>query len=190
MVNDVLVVGLVFSIFFNLFVIGFLLFTRIGKAMFLRWKQRFLYKKGHYVNTIFINKNGVGRELFEKVDEDTGVFKVDSDKYVRVPQLKFEYNGIPTFIHYEKQPEPVNFLHLSEGISSPELDIIMTAGATFDFKEWFEKNKKFIMLGGLIVIGLLAAGLYFTYMNYQFVQDGGVKVVKHAASAVINATGV
>lgn len=162
------------SIMFNIIVIGILLATGIGRKAVKRFKQRLLYITGRFVNTIYCNKNGVIKEIFKKIDSETGTFKIDGKTYCRNPALLFNFDRIPTYFHREGNPDPVNIWDdkKASDMSNSEIDTVMYSRGAFDLKEWLNKNKFIIILTLLIILGAAILSSYFAYMTYQMLRDG------------------
>lgn len=180
------------TIFFTstlfLTMIGFLLLSKIGQESWTRWRRKKLYRNGGYANTLMATKDGLLEEVFEEVSD--GKFKYNEQSYVRNPRTTMSYKGIPTHFHMEDKPEPINPWDISinnDSISCGELDTVMNLEDTFNFKEWIENNKPFIIMGGLVLIGLLVASVFFGYTVWQWVRDHGTTVISAAASANIPA---
>jgi len=181
MASDVLIIGLVFSGISNLGIIGFLVGTGIGKEMFLRFRNKVKYKDGEHVNTLYVSKSGVLKEAFIKKEVD-GRFKIDDRSYAVEPRLLMQYKSIPTYIHREGIPEPVNIYSMEyDGISTNELDIIMTGERNFDLVSWLMQNSTLILLGFLGLLGAILANVYFSYSVFETVRDTGAPVAAQTA---------
>ena len=181
MANDVLIISLVFSLVVNVGIIGFLVGTGIGKEMFKRFRNKLKYKDGEHVNTLYMSKSGVLKEQFVK-KEPEGRFKIDDRSYSVEPRLLMQYKGIPSYIHREGIPEPVNIYSLEyDGISTNELDIIMTGERNFDLVSWLMQNSGLILVGFLGLVGAILANIYFSYSVYETVRDVGVPVAAQTA---------
>ncbi len=187
-VNQGLLIGLIFSSMISIFMIFFFFLTKIGQDAWGRWRRKQMHKKGGYVNTLLVTKDGVLKEVFTKVTE--GKFKHKDFSYTRVPRLSLNFKGIPSYIHKEGVPVPVDVWDLDDGLlSSQELDQVMNAQSSFDFKLWLEKATPFLLFGALILIGAFAAMAFFNYMSYEMLRDGTFEAVKIAASPVSSALG-
>lgn len=184
--QDYVIAGLIMSIMVNLFLIGWFAFTGIGKDAWRRFFHKKKFRRGGYVNSLMLTKEGRIAEVFKKIQDSK--FKVDEKSYTRDPRMTFEFRGIPTHIHKEDLPTPINPWNNEAPdtlLSCGEMDIVMNSQANFDFKEWIEKIKPilFIVVAAL-GIALLAA-IFFSYSNYSYLQDVGI----NAASVVIPAVG-
>jgi len=184
--QDYVVAGLIMSIMFNLFLIGWFGFTGIGKEAWKRFFHKRKYRKGGYVNTLMLTKEGRIAEIFKKIVDSK--FKVDDKSYVRNPRMTWDYKGIPTHLHKEDEPTPINPWSTEapdELLSCGELDIVMNSQANFDFKEWIQKITPFLfVVVAVLIIGLIAV-IFFSYSNFSLLKDAGVQ----AASVVIPAVG-
>lgn len=191
--NAQLLLILIISFMLNATLLLVSLGTGTGIELVKRYKNKFKYKTGAYVNTIFHYKTGVQRELFIKLDKDTGGFKVENSVYTTNPRLLFAYKGIPTYHHRQGTPDPLNIWEtdIASEMSTAEIDTVMLAGATFDFKQWLEKNKQILMILSLVMVGAAIGAAYFGYMNYEMLRDGTYKsapVICKVAAQVITPT--
>jgi hypothetical protein len=185
-VNQGLLAGLILSVIVNLFVVLFILFTKIGQDAWSRWRNKQRHKKGGFVNSLIVTKDGVLKEVFAKVSD--GKFKYKDFSYIRVPRLSLNFRGIPSYLHKEGKPDPVDVWELDDGLlSAQEMDEVMNAQSSFDFKLWLEKATPFLLFGALILVGAFAAMAFFNYMSYQMLRDGTFKAVEIAAQPITNA---
>jgi hypothetical protein len=154
-----------FSLIINFAVIFYLFFTGIGKDVYQRYRNKLLYRTGKYAYSLMADKSNNLIEVFEPIQEGTFTFR--ELPYTRDPLATIMYRGIPVNIHLEGQPVPKNLWDSSDrtNIGSEELDTVMNAENTFNFKRWLESNKSTIFIIVLVVIGLLAANVYFGYQN-------------------------
>jgi len=184
--QDYVIAGLILSIVFNFFVIGWFGFTGMGKDAWRRFFQKKKYRRGNHAYSLMLSKEGLIQEVFEKVED--GKFTFNKKSYVRNPRMTFPFRGIPAHIHKEDEPVPINPWDMTASdylLSCGELDIVMNSQANFDFKEWLQSIKPIAFLVvAILVIGILAV-VFFSYSNFQVLQDAGVK----AASVAIPATG-
>ena len=184
----VIITVLALSIMFNVLILGISLGTGTGIAIVKRFRQKFMYNTGKYVNTLFISKNGTLKECFTKIDHETGKFKLPDQKhYVRNPRLLFNYNRIPTYVHREDNPDPLNVWqdNLATDISCAEIDTVMNSQGAFDLKEWLDKNKAIIFFALIMMTGACAAAAYFGYSGWAMMRDGTIKTTCEVASNVI-----
>lgn len=178
--NATIILMLILSIMMNFVILLASFATNVGTEIILRYKNKWRYKSGQYINTVFHYKSGVIKELFIKKDKDTGGFKVDNSNYTTNPRLLFAYKGIPTYHHREGQPDPLNIWmsSLASQMSTSEMDTVMLAGAQFDFKQWLEKNKQILIVAVFLMVGAAIVGAYFGYQNFEMLRDGTYKGVK------------
>lgn len=156
-----------FSLVVNFGVIFYLLFTGIGKEVYKRYKTKFLHRTGKYINTLMLDKSNNLQEVFAPIVDGTFVF--NDLPHVRDPLTTVNYKGIPTNFHIEGDPlpkNPWNYIDRSN-IGSEELDTVMNAENTFNFKRWLETNKQMIFIIIVLVVGLLGASVYFGYVNNE-----------------------
>lgn len=179
-----------FSIMFNIVILAILFGTGIGQELLSRFKRRLLFRTGRFVNTLFISKNGPIKEHFVSVDKETGSFRILDKPYTRNPSLLHHYKNIPTYIHREGNPDPVNIFEekLAGDISNSEIDHVMLSKNAFDFKLWLQKNGVLVLivLGVLILVGV--ASTYFGWSAYQMLRDGtfqSAKVILSNSTAII-----
>ena len=184
--QDYVLAGLIMSIMFNLFLMGWFGFTGIGRDAWRRFFHKRKYRKGGYVNTLMLTKEGRIAETFKKIIDSK--FKVDDKSYARNPRMTFEFRGIPTHIHKEDEPSPINPWDNEAAdslLSCGELDIVMNSQANFDFKEWIQSIKPILFIViAVLIIGLLAV-VFFSYSNFSLLKDASIQ----ASSIVIPATG-
>lgn len=168
------------SIMANIAIIGAVFATGIGLKIVKRFKNRILFHTGRYVNTIYLTKNGTGKEVFKRVDPDTKTFNVLGQKFIRNPKLLFNFEKIPTYIHREGNPDPLNVWDdkLASDFSNSEMDIAMTSAQNFDLKQWINTNKMYILIVAVIIIGLAAASVFFGAQLYAMLRDGTYKAVE------------
>jgi len=177
--NSTLVMWLVLSVLTNIFIIVLLLGTFIGIELIKRFINKFRYKTGNYVNTLHVMKSGVIKERFIKKDKETGTFRMVDKPYVTNARLMFIYKGIPTYVHREGNPDPVNIWEENYGgdLSNSEMDIAMNSKGAFDVKQWLEKNKMVIFIGLLVVVGVTIAAAFFGYQSWEMLRDGTFKQI-------------
>lgn len=171
MVGEIwLVVGIISS-FLLLLTLFWVFLTPIGKESLGRWINKKRFHKGGYTNAIIFTKDGLAKEVFKKNID--GKFKYMDQPYIRVPQLAIPYKGIPTLFYIQGSSSPVDILDKDRHdlLSCNELDITMNHQLNFDFKEWFSKNKFYILMGFVIIIGALIASIYMNYTLYEWVRD-------------------
>lgn len=168
------------SIMVNVIILGAVFATGIGQKIFKRFKNRLLFHTGRYVNTLYLTKNGTAKEVFKKVDPDTKTFTILGQKFIRNPKLLFSFEKIPSYIHREGSPDPLNIWgdELAGEISNAEIDIAMTASQNFDLKQWINNHKMIIAIALLIIIGLGAASVFSGFSVYQMLRDGGYKAIE------------
>jgi len=172
------------SIMVNIIILAILFGTGIGQELLSRFKKRLLFRTGRFVNTLFISKNGPIKEKFVSVDKETGSFRILDKPYTRNPSLLHHYKNIPTYIHREGNPDPLNIFEdpFAGEISNSEIDHVMLSKNAFDFKLWLEKNGVIILivLGVLILVGI--ASTYFGFSAYQMLRDGTFQAAKFVVS--------
>lgn len=168
-----LVLGLLFSILLNIGIFIISWHTTTGKEAFNRWKNKKLYKSGNYVNSLFVMKTGLIKEVFVKKDEK-GMFTHKNNKYITNPSLLFNYKGIPTYAYREGTPDPLNVFEerFAGTMSCNELDTVMSSQSSFDFKLWWEKNKALIVIVCLVLVVLAVVNVFPSFMTMQMLRDG------------------
>lgn len=159
--------------------------TPIGKESLGRWLNKKKYYKGGYTNAIIFTKDGLAKEVFSR-NED-GKFNFNDKPYIRVPQLALPYKGMPTLFYIEGTASPIDIFERDRNdlLSCNELDITMNHQLNFDFKEWFSKNKGYIMIAFAVIILGLAVSLYFSYTMWEWVRDGA-PAIKQGVSQLSN----
>lgn len=173
MAENYALMGTAISIMFNIVIIGYLAFTGTGKYAFKRLYNRMKVKKGKFVNTIFITKNGIIKEECLPVDEK-GSFNYKGNKYTRNPGLLRSYFDTPTYVHLEGMPMPHNPFNdkMQDKISCNELDIVMNAENNFDIKLLFEKYKLLILIFFFIIIIGVVVTCWFGFNNHSLLEAG------------------
>lgn len=188
MAENYMVMYLALSIMVNVFVVFILVFTKIGREAFQRFRRKMMFKKGTYVNTFMCLKSGVIKEVFKKKGAD-GSFSYNHKKYITTPQFRMPYNDIPTYVHVEDESAPVDIFDKGKAglLSANEMDIVMMAGNNLDIiglvKQWMPVV---FMVVGLIIVGL-ALSAYFGASSHSMLRDGSAKVI---CAVVNNAAGV
>lgn len=178
-----LVIG-IFALLSLAFLLFFIFLTPIGKESVGRWKNKKLYAKGGYTNALIFTKDGLCTEVFIKNHD--GRFVFDENSYVRVPKLSFPFKGIPTLAYIEGTPAPIDIYSRDRDnlISANELDTVMHQQMNFDFKEWFARNRGYILLGFAIIVGALAISLYFNYTMFEWIRDSAPQL-KEGVSEIV-----
>lgn len=168
-----IVLYLILSIFLNLLILGLSFGTGVGIKSFRHFFRRFRYRSGNFVYDLFITKNGKIRDVFTKIDKTSGAFYINDKPYVRNPKLLFMRDNIPTYIHREEHPEPLNAWGdiESRDASSSEIDIVMSAADSFNLRRWIEQHWLTVLLLAGVIIILALAGTYYTYQNYTMQHD-------------------
>jgi len=189
MAENNLIMWLALSIMFNVVIIGFFTVTGIGNYAFRRFFNRMKIRKGLHVNTLMVTKNGVMKEYFKRV-EDNGCFKFKGQSYTRNPILAFNHFGMPTSIHVEGTPDPLNPFDNKEAdkISCNEIDTVMLAENTFDLKAWLSRWSPIIFLGVIILVIIVVVCGAFGFMSYQILNDQTFKVSCEVVNNALNAT--
>jgi hypothetical protein len=156
--------------------LGWLFLTGIGTEALTRWKNKALFKTGGYTNALIFTKDGLVKEVFAKnVD---GKFRWQDDPYTRVPKLSFIYKGMPTLCYVEGSPSPLDIFNIDtdELLRANEMDTVMFENQNFDFKDWFNKNIIWVLLGAGVLALLLIASIYFGYSSWEMLRDGAVSI--------------
>jgi len=172
--NSLIVAFLALSITTNIIILLIVFATGIGQRILKRFINRIKYNRGAYTNTLQITKNGTLKEHFCKVDNETGAFKIRDNTYVRNPKLLLNYDKIPTYIHREGNPDPLDIWdnNLTSEFSNAEIDIVMNSKGAFDVKAWLDKNKMIILLALGIMIAIVGGAAFFGYSAYEMLRDG------------------
>lgn len=165
-----MIVGL-FSTMFFLMLLAWVFLTPIGKESFGRWLNKKRYARGGYTNALIFTKDGLCKEVFKK--NDGNKFRYLEEPYTRVPKLSFPFKGIPTQAYIQGNPSPIDIYERDRNdlMSTNELDTVMHEQSNFDFMDWFNKNKMYIIIGFLVIVGALAASLYLNYTLFEWVRD-------------------
>jgi len=165
--NKTLTTWLTLSIMTNIMILFLSLFTGIGTQLVKRFYNKFRYKSGKFVNDIFIMKSGVIKEVFVKKDELTGSFRMAGKPYVTNAKLMFSYKGIPTYMHREDNPDPVNVWQegYARELSCSEMDTVMASMDSFNAIEWLKEHKNYLAIGLAIII--MIAGFSANMLNTQ-----------------------
>lgn len=165
------------SVMVNIIVLGLVFATKIGQEAFKRFWNRVRYRKGGYVNSLYISKNGNVMEKFLKID-DEGKIKINNKSYVRNPRHLLNYKNIPTYVHIEDTPNPIAPFHKwrDEELSSSELDEVMMNARDFDIKAFFRKIAPFVLIACVVVVGVMAGSLYFNWQIYDVIVQSGASV--------------
>jgi len=165
------------SVMLNFLLIIITFLTSAGRESIGRFFRKIKFRGGKYANTLYISKSGNMMECFKKVSKD-GRFSINNKDYVRNPMLQFPYKAIPTMIHLEDSPEPVNPFKdkLAAELSTSELDTVMMSQTNFDLQQWlssfFSRFAMPIALGLIVIVIAFGAMAYFGYVNYEMLRDG------------------
>jgi hypothetical protein len=160
-----LILGLVVSVLANVVILLTVFATGIGKRVVQRLRQRWLYKKGSYVNCLWIGNNHVAKEFFVSKEAD-GSFKIHNKIYTVNPMSTFILDGIPTQVNLEGITEPYNIFNsdIADAMSTAEIEkVIMNnegQGLTAILKKYF------ILAVILVIVIVLFAGVS-AYFNYN-----------------------
>lgn len=151
--------------------------TGTGIEIWKRFVYKFKYKKGTYVNGIVAMKSGVWKEFFIK-KEETGEIRINKKPYVPNPKLLFVYKGIPSYFYREGCPDPLNYWEtkLTIGFSCAEVDKVMYSAATFDFKQWLQKNLMIFLIGVVATVLFAIIAAIFAFMVYTMLKKGQYNV--------------
>jgi len=176
-VNMASILVAVFAVMILMFSLSGIFFTNIGQQVIQRFRNRLMYKTGNYVNTLFISKTGVITEMFKKVESD-GVFEIRDKKYIRNPKVLYHYKNIPSYIHLEDSPQPIDAFNNSDLLMTCyELDTVMTAETNFDLVKTIIKLLPLVLMGFVIVVGAVALTGFFNYLAYEMLRDGSATVI-------------
>lgn len=180
------IVGFSFSIVFVIIVLGFLFGTGIGQDIYKRFKNKLLFKSGNFVNVLYVSKNGVIKEVFSKVDDITGSFKVRNKSMTRNPSLLYRYKGMPTYIHREGNPDPIDPFsrEYTTEISEAEIDQVMESKNSFDFRQWLNENKMYIFIALIAIVAVGAVSAFFGYRIEQMLTEGTYKAISCVKDSV------
>lgn len=164
-------------------VVGVSFGTGTGTEIVKRFSRKFKVRSGKYVNTLFMTKNGVVLEIFKKVNTETRTFKIAGGTYIRNPALLFMYKGIPTYIHREGTPDPINvFMDKIAGeMSVSEMDDVMNSQGAFDLRQWLNNNKVIFIVVGVLIVGAACIAAYGSITTMQMLRDGTYTAIKAAA---------
>jgi len=144
--------------------------TGVGKRVLQRMKQRWMYKWGKHVNTIFIRRNHVSHELFVKKEAD-GSFLVDDKKYTVNPLATFVHDGIPTQINLEGSAEAFNIFSdpRARDMSTAELENVIMSNENDGTGAYLKKVIFWLLI--LIGIAIICAGAaaYYGYTLNDYI---------------------
>ena len=162
------------SIMINIIILGAVFATGIGRKLIKRFKQRLMYNSGKYVNDLFLSKSGTMHEHFVKVNSKHNNFKIEGNNYIRNPSLLINFDKIPTYLHREGTPDPMNPWDnkLAGEMSCAEVDTVMNSANSFDIKAWLEQNKMLLVFVCGIFVIAAGAGAYFGYQAWIVLRDG------------------
>lgn len=170
--------------------------TGVGKRVLQRMKQRWMYKWGKHVNTIFIRRNHVSHELFIKKEAD-GSFLVDDKKYTVNPLATFVHDGIPTQINLEGDAEAFNIFSdpRARDMSTAELENVIMSNENDGTGAYLKKVIFWLLvLIGIAIICAGAAAYYGYTLNDYIIKkqalQTGLNAVWIAAQNATNSVGV
>lgn len=177
-----IILGFAGSFSLLIFLLIFLFGTGIGQDGLRRWKNKKLFHAGGYTSALIFTKDNLLKEVFAKNID--GKFRYEDEPYIRTPKLSFPYKKLPTYLYFQGKPDPVDVFNIDENmtLSCKELDMVMNQSNNFDFKEWFDQNKIFILLGFGLLILLLIVNIFFAYNGYEWFRDVAPTLVKNVGS--------
>jgi hypothetical protein len=162
-----------FSLLANIFVFVILFISGIGKRVIKRWRQRVLHKRGGYVNTFMVYKNGTANEIFKKAEKDHSLV-VDGDKYTVDRSKMILFDGIPTQLHFQGYTEPVDWRDPTESMSTGELQQIIENNKKDDIFAILKQYFPIVLVAVVVFVIMVGASLYFNWHIYdKLVQDAG-----------------
>ena len=165
MANEYLILGLSVSIMFNVIWILILIGTGWGRAIAVRWWRQKTYKKGGWVNNLYITNNNVLREIYTRKKDD-GSIEVDKEKYSVNPKLHLIFDGIPTQFIRQGVCEPIGFYEddQSEKMSTAEIKKIITNN---QHKNALDLVGKWLLPALIILAVVLIGVMWVAYSNWQ-----------------------
>lgn len=168
--------ALSFSLLGNLLLGVGLWVSGLGRRVLLRIRQQWQYKKGGYVNTVFVSKNGTAEEIFKKIDVHDKSLKIGSHKYVIDRKKTILFDGIPTMLHFEGLSEPQSWTD-PLSMSTGELQQIIENNKREGFMEMLAKYYPVAIL--LVVVCILFSGLalYFNWQIFDSIVQDGARVI-------------
>lgn len=96
------------------------------------------------------------------------------------------YEKIPTYIHLEDRPDPLNVWSNdfdSQQLSSAEMDTVMQAQANFDIAQLIKQWLPILGVVLLIVVGAAIMSGFFGLMTFQMLRDGTYAIASGAVSS-------
>lgn len=172
--NKTLITWITLSGLANLLIVFASILTGSGTEILKRYSNKLKYKTGKYVNTVFMMKTGIIKEVFAKKDELTGSIRIHGKPYVTNAKLLFNYKGIPSYLHRQDNPDPINVWQegYARELSASEMDTVMASMNSFNVLEWLKKNMSYALIA-VVVIGFLAgAGALMAQKNNDMLTKG------------------
>ena len=167
------------SFLVNIIVLLALFATGIGQKFIGHMKRRIMFGFGNHVNLLYVSKNGPIKEMFIKVDKETGSFKIKDNTFVRNPKLLHHFNRIPTYVYVEGSPDPLNMFTTGvSDMSNRELDIVMSSKGAFDFKQWIKQNALLLGIGAAVIVVVGVVSAYFGWTILGLLQEGTYTAVQ------------
>jgi hypothetical protein len=179
-----MILSLVISIFINLVVLGVVFISGVGQRVIIRYKQRWMYKKGKHVNVIFIRNNHVSREYFIKKEKD-GSFLFEDKRYTINPVTTFIHDGIPTQINVEGDTETLNIFRDDEKkartMSTAEIEKIIMNNNVGELVAMLKRLFPIFIIMLVVMVIFCGLSIYFNWKIYDIIYQ------KDAIQTIINA---
>lgn len=181
-----MILSLVASIFLNLMILGAVFVSGVGQRVLLRYKQRWMYKRGKHVNVIFIRNNHVSKEYFIKKEKD-GSFMFEDKRYTINPVTTFIHDGIPTQINIEGDTETLNIFRDDETkartMSTAEIEKIIMNNNVGELVATLKKMIPLLIIGLVLMALFVGLSLYFNWKIYDIIyQKDAIQQIVNAAA--------
>lgn len=164
------------SILINFIVIVILFISGIGRRVLKRMRQKFLYSKGGYVNTVFLSKNNTAEEVFKKVNKEDKSLMIDKDKYTIDRTRTILLDGIPTMLHIQGYTEPVDWRDPSTAMSTGEITQIIENNKREGLIDMIKQFKPVVIAAVIVMVLLAVVSIYFNWQIYDVLVQQGVEI--------------
>ena len=164
------------SIFLNLIVLVVVFVTGVGKRVLRRMRQKFLYTKGGYVNTLFLSKNNTAIEVFKKVNSADKTLIIDKDKYAIDRTRTILFDGIPTMLHIQGHSEPVDWKDPSTAMSTGEITQIIENNKREGILDMLKQYKPIVIACVAILVLLAVGSIYLNWQIFDVLVQQGVDI--------------
>lgn len=161
------------SVFFNVVLIGAVFGTKIGFALVRKFYIRLTWKWDKNQPILWLNNKNHLKQKVAKIDDDES-FSFKKKKYAQNPKTQVIFEGIPHQVIAEGVAEPIDINEkTSDRMSTAMLERIILNS---NMEDILGKVKQWVIYGliGFAIAGLLmGASLYFNWQIWDVIVEKG-----------------